>query len=114
MSCSAPDNRRRLAVRFLLACEADWKIPGSSFVVAHDEELQRIELRSVGSIQNVADILQRDRFPLVHPQHNIATTHAGVGCRAFAANTGNEQSASISAVRLTNLPRGDRFQPQSD
>src|SRR6476620_2233191 len=84
------------------------------FAAAENVELHRFELGEVGSIENVVDVVERDRFPNVHADEDVAATDTLLRGRAVGANVGHGQTPAISRAVGLELTLRNRVEPQAE
>ena len=66
---------------------------------------------NVGPLENVGDVVQRDRFPDVHAHQHVARQNALAGGRTVGPNGRNAQPAAVARlVVLAELLGRDRLQ----
>ena len=80
----------------------------------NDVEHDRVELGEIVALEDVGDVLERDRLPDVHAHENIAAANALLCGGAASANVQDRQSAAVARAAILEfvLVHHRQLQPQ--
>src|SRR5262245_45357629 len=99
----------------LLAQRAGWSVglrqrAAMDLPAANDVELDRLETRPVGMVEDVRHVLQVDRLVLVQADQDVAALQAGPRRHPALAHVSDQQSAAQLRVAPTDRLGADRLQ----
>src|SRR6478735_1009535 len=78
-------------------------MPVERIAATDDVEHDRVILRQIVALQDISHVLQRDRFPNMHADENIAAANALLGGGAAGADIEDRQAAAITGIERLEL-----------
>src|SRR3954452_2786364 len=88
------------------------KEAAAHLTLAQDVERQRTEARQFGMRQDIADVIERQRLPLMQTDEDVALADAGLGRDALVLDGHDLEAAVELAVELAH--RVDRHRGELD